>query len=354
MRPVEAANALESAASSVDFELPAPGTSGYDEWRKTGKLPEVEAVEVEEIKPPKTEAPAASEEHSAEVEDVDVPPATEEIAPAPEAGKPQGKKKDAAARLQEVLAERKKDRELIRQLTEKLTVTPSVTPQSRAAAEPEAKPAADTAAKPKPKIDDLDAQGKPVFKTYAQYEDARDEWNRGELLRLVEEKQTKTQQSAKAAEAEKVIAQSFTAKVVEARKKYADFDAVALNPELPITRGSVADQFVVESAHGPEVLYFLGENRGELDRILTLHPIGQARELFKIEQQFVPVVVAPKPALPKPPARVASQAPPPPHQVSGRSPAGDPLEKAVKDGDQAEFTRLENEKALAKMKSRRR
>ena len=337
-------------SASVDFEMPAPGMPGYEEFRKTGKLPEVEEsapqekvepekIEVETEHEPEQEAEAAAAKEPAEI--------AAESATAPT----QRGKKDAAARLQEVLAERKKDRELIRQLTEKLTGPSRETPHSQAATEPE-KPAAKAEATPKPKIDDLDAQGKPKFKTYGDYEDARDEWNRQELLRVFEEKQTKTQQTQQAAEAEKVIAQKFTEKVAGARTKYADFDAVALNPELPIRKGSVADQFIIESPNGPDVLYHLGQNPDVLDHILTLNPIAQARELFKIEQTFA--APAPKPAAPKPPARTITQAPPPPRQVTGKGPSPDPVEQAVKDGDQAAFTRAENEKALARWKAGRR
>lgn len=335
--------------AAIDFEMPAPGSPGYDEYRKTGKLPEVEeSAPQEKVVPEKIEVEAKHEpEQQAEAAAAHEPA---EIA-AESATAPTQKKKDAAARLQEVLAERKKDRELIRQLTEKLTGTSREAPASQSATEAP-KPAAKSEASPKPKIDDVDAQGKPKFKTYGDYEDARDEWNRQELLRVFEEKQTKTQQSQQAAEAEKVIAQKFQSRVVDSRKKYADFDTVALNTELPIRKGSVVDQYIIESDHGGDVLYHLGSNRDQLDHILTLNPIAQARELFKIEQTFA--TPAPKPAAPKPPARTITQAPPPPRQVTGKGPTPDPVEQAVKEGDQAAYTRAENEKALARWKAGRR
>jgi hypothetical protein len=326
-----------AAPVAADFDFPSPGTSGYNEFRKTGKLPEVAESAPAEVTVPEV-APEAQETEPEVAEEA--PDA--EIAAAPAAAPPQ-KKKDAAARLREVLDERKKDRELIRQLTEKLTGAPSVQPASQTAAPTEAKPQTGT----KPKIDDVDAQGKPVFKTYGEYEDARDEYNRAELMRLFEDKQTKAQKTQQEAEANKLIAQTFGAKVVEARKKYADFDAVAFDSKLPIKQGSVPDQFIVESAHGPEVLYFLGQNTEELDRILAMNPIAQARELFKIEQTFVP-----KPAAPKPPARTITQAPPPPHQVTGKGPSPDSLEKAVKDGDFNAYRDAENARILALRKAK--
>jgi hypothetical protein len=345
-----AATGMDSAA--IDFEVPAPGSVGYDEWRKTGKLPEArESAPVEVEEKPEVK-PQVQEEHEAEVE-AESPAAKEDAVHAePAAAQQQGTRKDAAARVKELLAERKKNRDLIDKLTEKLTAAPSAQPSSQTAAQPEAKPQTKVEAAPKPKPSDVDAQGKPKFKDWAAYEDARDEWNRGELLRLVDERNTTHQKSREVQEAEKVIAQGFTAKVVEARKKYPDFDAVALDTSLPIKQGSVVDQFIVSRAVGPDVLYYLGQNSEVLDDLLKLNPLDQAEKLFEISQQFK--TAAPKPVPPKPPAKTVTQAPPPPHQVSGKSPTADPVEKAVKDGDQAEFSRLENEKILAARRAKRR
>ena len=320
-----------ASVSAQDFDFPAPGTPGYAEFRKTGKLPEhaesTPAPVQEEVRTPEPEPEVTPDQED-----------TAEIAAVPAPAPAQRGKKDAAARLQEVLADRKRDRELIRQLTEKLTTAPSVAPHSQAAAEVKPEPQA----KAKPKIGDVDAQGKPVFKTYGEYEDARDEWNRTELLRLVEEKTTKQQQSREAADAERVIAEGFGTKVSEARKKYPDFDAVALNTSLPISKGSAIDNFIVESPYGPDVLYHLGQNPGELHEMLRFNPVGQVRALIAIEQQFTAAPVA-TPA-PKPPVKTLTAAPRPPHQVSGKSPTPDPLAKAVQEGDQRLYSESVNER----------
>ena len=349
--PAHAAT-LADSASAVEFDVPAPGSTGYDEWRKTGKLPDAtetpaeperEEIEPIEVPEPGNEGEAAAPEHDAE-------PA------AASAAAPTQRKKDAAARLREVLAERKKDRELIEQLTRKLAGQPSAEPQSRTAAEPEVKAKVEAKEKPKrPKFGDTTAEGKSAYKNYGEfeaaiekYEDALDQWNRDELLKLVEDRQTKAHQSQKIEESERVIAQEFSSRVIEARKKYPDFDAIALDATLPIVKGSVIDQFIISSKHGTDVAYYLGQNRDALDEMVRLNPLDQARSLFEIEQIFVP-----KTAAPKPPARTLTKAPPPPHQVSGKSPVADPVEKAVKDGDQTAFTRAENEKVLAKWRESR-
>lgn len=368
---------MVDSASAVDFDFPSPGTPGYEDFIKTGKLPSVEdsappketpatpKPEVTETKPePEEGASATPTEHAETVADP---------APAP----PQKASKNAETRLKEVLAERKKDRELIRQLTEKLTGAPSVPPTSQTAAPPsaEAKPAAqaESKAKPKPKSTDVDpTTGKPLYKTWEEYEDARDEWNRGELMRLVEDRNTKAQQTQNLAEAEKIVMQTWTKRIQEARTKHADYDDVAtavVNAKddfgremFYLPKGSGADQFLMDSELGSEVLYYIGQHMDETKHIFArnqdgsfvLNPVRQIRELSKIESLIAPSAAPKPPASAKPPAKPVTQAPPPPHQVSGKSPAGDPLEKAVKDGDQGEYTRIENERALAKLKSRRR
>lgn len=358
METLTAATVVDSASAN-DFDMPAPGSPGYVEFRKTGKMPAKESAPA----PPKPEAPAApieideeDEDPSAGAPDEKLPSAVPENAPAPEAGTPQ--KKDAAARIKQLLeknkkaeAEREKDRELIRELTAKLTGTVSAKPDSQPVTEAKA-PGKPT----KPKLADMDEKNQPRFKTYEEYElaldkyhDERDVWLETETLRKVTEQATKTQKEQQSAQAEQVIAQRFRERIAEARKKYADFDEVALNPKLPIVKGSVADAYMVESEHAAEVLYHLGKNPAELDRILKLAPMAQAFELFKIEQTLTaPPVAKPSPAPP------ITQAPRPPHQVSGKGPAADPEEEAVKTGDQAAYTRAVNDKLLAARRAGRR
>jgi len=348
--PAAPVAAPEVVEVSVQERLNHATSKELDTWRKTGDIPEAKAKVIEpppssEVKPIKEEAAAAPvvEEPSAAVADEYEPPAKVETAPAPVAGKPQ--KKDAAARLQEVLAERKKDRELIRQLTEKLTAAPSVTPTSQPAAV-EAKPEVKTEGKAKPNSNDVDEQGKPRFKSWAEYEDARDQWNREELLRLVEEKQTATHKSQQVQEAEQVIAKEWNSRINKARERYEDFDAVALNTSLPIKQGSVPDAFILDSEYGADVLYYLGEHQDELTRILTLNPIAQGRELFKIEQKFVappaPAKKDPAPA-PRPPAPL----PPPPREIGARNSAPpDDAEAALARGDTGAYMRIVNAREL--------
>lgn len=92
-----------------------------------------------------------------------------------------------------------------------------------------------------------------------------------------------------------------------ARDKYDDFEQVAYNPSLPVTE--VMAQSIQASDVGPDVLYWLGTNPKEANRISRLSPILQAKEIGKIEASLVS----------SPPVRKSSTAPAPIAPVTPRS-----------------------------------
>lgn len=112
-------------------------------------------------------------------------------------------------------------------------------------------------------------------------------WDREQVLIEVE---NKAKQSAEKAEVEKqgkTIQENF-----EKRAK-AYFDAHPADKELllgedspaaQIPAGSVMDAIILESDNSCEILKHLCDNPEEITRILALSPVGQAREMVKIEQ----------------------------------------------------------------------
>jgi hypothetical protein len=346
---------VSEPAVDVDLKMPAPGDQGYDEWRKTGKLPEAQEIEAEQETPPKKETPAASETPSATESAVKQPAEEVETAAASEAARPQKGRTDSEARVKKLLSERKEDQRLLRDALERLArlelPDKRDTPPAPAAPEGEKKPKAE-AAKPEPQLDDKGPDGAPKYKTYSEYQRDWSKWVMGEAVREAKAAATdttsKSQKQQEMDRAQQVIAQVWSGRVNEARKKYADYDAVALNPELPIKQGSITDAFILDSDYGTDVLYHLAKNPAELTRIQTLNPLAQARELFKIEQTFVgPPKPAPKPA----PAKV-TQAPPPPHQVQGKTAAAlDEVEQAVKEEDFEAYRTSANERELEKRRA---
>jgi hypothetical protein len=74
--------------------------------------------------------------------------------------------------------------------------------------------------------------------------------------------------------------------------KYADFNEVIGNPDLPITDAMVNAMMAIDS--GSDVAYYLGKNPHEAARIAQLPPTSQAREIGQLAKK----VVAPPPSPP--------------------------------------------------------
>ena len=93
----------------------------------------------------------------------------------------------------------------------------------------------------------------------------------------------------------------------EARSKYDDFEQVAYNPKLTITT-SMAET-IQSSDIGPELAYYLGSNPKDAERISRMTPLGQAREIGRIEAKLVS----------EPPTKKTTSAPQPISPVTARS-----------------------------------
>lgn len=93
--------------------------------------------------------------------------------------------------------------------------------------------------------------------------------------------------------------EAFTYRETIAREKFADYDAVARNPNTPITT-AMAD-IIRDSDVGPDLAYHLGKNVTEAARIAALPTTRQAVELGKLEAR----ITAPKPLPKQPPEPVS-------------------------------------------------
>lgn len=98
--------------------------------------------------------------------------------------------------------------------------------------------------------------------------------------------------------ASQLAAEAFNYRETIGREKYADYDAVTRNPNVPITPAMA--EIIRDSDVGPDLAYHLGKNLTEAARIAALPQARQAAELGRLEER----ITAPK-ALPKqPPAPV--------------------------------------------------
>ena len=110
-----------------------------------------------------------------------------------------------------------------------------------------------------------------------------------------------------AAKQQSQVLESYHDLEEEARAKYDDFEQVAYNPKLPIT--NVMAETIQSSEIGPELAYYLGTNPKEADRISRMTPLGQAKEIGKIEAKLVSA----------PPVKKTTSAPAPISPVTARS-----------------------------------
>ena len=87
-----------------------------------------------------------------------------------------------------------------------------------------------------------------------------------------------------AAKQQSQVLESYHDREEEARSKYDDFEQVAYNPKLPVT--NVMAETIQSSEIGPELAYYLGSNPKEAERISRMTPLGQAKEIGKIEAKL--------------------------------------------------------------------
>lgn len=148
------------------------------------------------------------------------------------------------------------------------------------------------------------------------------------------------------AEAERTATlEAYQDREEEARGKYDDFEQVAYNPKLPVTETMA--QTIQASEIGPDVIYYLGSNPKEADRIARLNPLLQAREIGKIEAKLAS----------SPPAKKTTTAPAPIAPVTARTsgaPAYDTTDpRSIKSMSTSEWIEAERLRQLKKYEAQR-
>lgn len=111
-------------------------------------------------------------------------------------------------------------------------------------------------------------------------------------------------------EAARVREEMFQQRMFDAAETIPNIDKVITDPTLPVS--PIGAHIIQESDKGPQMVYWLSQNRDEAARIASLDPISQARELGRIEARISSA----------PAARKVSQAPAPVPRVAGGANAG--------------------------------
>ena len=149
-----------------------------------------------------------------------------------------------------------------------------------------------------------------------------------------------------AARQQAALLDSYKDREEEARERYDDFEQVAYNPNLPVT--DYMAQAIQASDIGPEVIYHLGSNPKEAQRIANLPPILQAKEIGRIEAKLVA----------EPPTKRTSTAPAPIAPVAPRSsgaPTYDTTDpRSMKSMSTSEWIEADRQRQLRKLEAQRR
>ena len=314
-------------------------------WRMTGELPERKPAKPSEEPTPEEQAAAkAAEKPLEESAPSSETPETEEsertLESEPSAPrKPERKLSPAEKRIKQLLADRKSLEARVQELEKNATTPRNGQPEAAAKPKAEEKAAEGTRARPTP--NDKKPDGSLKYGTYEEFAEDLADWKVEQRFAERDKAESERRVQAEQEQKQRAITQGWQEKVVKAREKHADYDEVALNPDLPIKPGSVVDVMTLESPHGTDLLYFLGQNPEELDRINALPPIQAARELFRIETSHSGNGNTPRP-------RKVTQAPPPAREVGGRGSApADDVTAAVNKGDFASYRNAANRREIA-------
>lgn len=159
-------------------------------------------------------------------------------------------------------------------------------------------------------------QAQPVeseFQDYTEFQMAKALWKakQAEREEAASEAGSEAEEARKKAEAikaqeQQIVRDHWVEQVAEAKTRYADFEAVALDKHVPVT--PLMAELIQSSEVGVDVAYHLGKNRAIAAQIANMPPLEAARALGRIEA----TLSAPK-------ARTETQAPEPITPVKGKA-----------------------------------
>jgi len=139
------------------------------------------------------------------------------------------------------------------------------------------------------------------YEDYDAYRDARNDWAVTQQIERFKAEQAAETQKKSDADAK----QDFNQRLQEGNARYNDFEAVAMNPAIPITASMVG--VLRESEIPADMAYYLGGHMEEAIKISHMTPVQAATALGKLEQRLS---VELKKNPPKP-TKVVSSAPAP-------------------------------------------
>lgn len=324
------------AASSAAAE--APKFTQFDGWDEDGEpIVSKKTTETQQEQSEDAASAAADASKGTETEDGADSAATKT--------QEKHRKPGAEARIKELAARAKQlERELEEARKPKKTEAESST-----ARQTEAKPESDGATRPKPTLNDKDAEGKAKFGSYEEWMEDLADWKAEQKLASYQREIEQTRQR-----------ESLGKSLTEARGRYADFDAVTMplvqelvKPDIPKAVGDVLN----DSPVLVDLLYTIGgseESKAGFLEACRTNPAKALRVALLMEQEIVKELKSAKSGASSQTGTAAAsantkpRAPKPPTEVGGRGTSGDDaLLSAAKTGDFRSFDAEQTRRALA-------
>ncbi|HEV2275658.1 MAG TPA: hypothetical protein VGR96_15910 [Acidobacteriaceae bacterium] len=306
-------------------------------WLLKGEIP---ARTEESGTSPKTESSEQPSAPSAE--------GSESPAPASEPGNSQEQKKgkhNAESRIRELNAENKRIKAELDRLLASQPQPPATQPPPQQQPKAPQRPV-------RPKLEDFDNIDKYDAALDKYHEDLSD-FKASQKIAELQASQARQANERRTQEINRQIETHWKGQIESARASHADFDDIAgTGPQgrsdgAKIPVNPVMDGFILSSNHGAELLYRLGSDLAEAERISKLAPADCLRALVRLEM----TAEKPAEATPPPAPKKVTSAPPPPRDIQARNSApADEIGKAVADDDFRAFYRLQNQKDLAARK----
>jgi len=157
---------------------------------------------------------------------------------------------------------------------------------------------------------------------------------------LAEQKAQELLARRDAAQQQTAVLEAYQDREEDARVKYDDFEQVAYNPNLRVTDAMA--QTIQASEIGPDVIYYLGTNPKEADRIARLPVLLQAKEIGKLEAKLVS----------DPPVKRTSTAPAPIAPVNARTSGSNSYDttdpRSIKSMSTSEWIEAERQRQIRK------
>ncbi|GMR16368.1 MAG: hypothetical protein BMS9Abin31_0700 [Gammaproteobacteria bacterium] len=134
-----------------------------------------------------------------------------------------------------------------------------------------------------PEESKTDSPKEEDFETYTEFVDELSKFNAKQAVEVTD-KETTQQEVNDEPDIIPAVASQINDILADGESKYNDFNDVVRNPDLKLTNEILVE--VIETDSPDEILYFLGKNPDEVDRLNDLTPKAKAREIAKIEAKL--------------------------------------------------------------------